>query len=114
MNNIWNRIFMRMFGKIVRQVAFEETQKSDVKIQAWVHRLIDEKGYDTRLLQVEDNLRNNNSYINAQIKGSSCDDIDYFDFENYFRGSREVIKEWQKGYLKYLKKYPPYRAVRVI
>lgn len=33
--------------------------------------------------------------------GSSYGDIDYFDFENHFRGSREVIMERQKEYLPY-------------
>lgn len=32
---------------------------------------------------------------------NSYETIDYFDFENHFRGSREAIKERQKEYLKY-------------
>lgn len=34
---------------------------------------------------------------------SDYEDIDYFDFENHFRGSIESIKEAQKFYLKYFK-----------
>lgn len=39
----------------------------------------------------------------AQIKkeDEAYDAIDYFDFENHFRGSREVIKERQRQYLRY-------------
>ncbi|MBR6968210.1 MAG: class I SAM-dependent methyltransferase [Ruminococcus sp.] len=35
--------------------------------------------------------------------GSDYDDIDYFDFENHFRGSIESIKKSQEFYLKYFK-----------
>ena len=34
-------------------------------------------------------------------EGEAYDAIDYFDFENHFRGSREVIKERQRQYLRY-------------
>ena len=33
--------------------------------------------------------------------GQTYSEIDYFDFENYFRGDRELIKERQKEYLPY-------------
>lgn len=40
--------------------------------------------------------------IQAPLEGrSSYGDIDYFDFENHFRGSREAIMERQKEYLPY-------------
>lgn len=37
----------------------------------------------------------------APESGSDYDDIDYFDFENHFRGSIESIKKSQEFYLKY-------------
>ena len=37
----------------------------------------------------------------AESSGSDYDDIDYFDFENHFRGSIESIKKSQEFYLKY-------------
>lgn len=37
----------------------------------------------------------------AVSSGSDYDDIDYFDFENHFRGSIESIKKSQEFYLKY-------------
>lgn len=37
----------------------------------------------------------------AGSSGSDYDDIDYFDFENHFRGSIESIKKSQEFYLKY-------------
>ena len=36
-----------------------------------------------------------------ESSGSDYDDIDYFDFENHFRGSIESIKKSQEFYLKY-------------
>ena len=49
---------------------------------------------------VNENLRN----INAQAEKERAEaelELDYFDFENYFRGPREKIKESQAGYLHY-------------
>lgn len=37
----------------------------------------------------------------AESSGSDYEDIDYFDFENHFRGSIESIKKSQEFYLKY-------------
>ena len=37
----------------------------------------------------------------AESSGSDYDDIDYFDFENHFRGSIESVKKSQEFYLKY-------------
>ena len=37
----------------------------------------------------------------AESSGSDYDDIDYFDFENHFRGSIDSIKKSQEFYLKY-------------
>lgn len=39
--------------------------------------------------------------VQAQSSGSDYDDIDYFDFENHFRGSIESIKKSQEFYLKF-------------
>ena len=39
----------------------------------------------------------------AASGGSDYDDIDYFDFENHFRGSIESIKKSQEFYLKYFR-----------
>ncbi|MDE5946843.1 MAG: methyltransferase domain-containing protein [Oscillospiraceae bacterium] len=62
---------------------------------------------------IQSNIRNNSS-INAQEKTENkiidekipvlaYDDIDYFDFENHFRGSIENIKKTQSFYVKYFK-----------
>lgn len=40
----------------------------------------------------------------ADRSGESYSAIDYFDFENYFRGSRELIKKRQNEYLPYFSK----------
>lgn len=37
----------------------------------------------------------------SAVEGSDYESIDYFDFENHFRGSIESIKNAQKSYLKY-------------
>lgn len=100
MRSILNRLFNRLFGSLVRQMAKEEAYKES-RLQ--MEEILSSKGYDVRLLQVEENLRSNNTFIDAQRKAASCNDIDYFDFENYFRGSRETIKEWQNVYVPYFK-----------
>lgn len=43
----------------------------------------------------------NNSTLALSSSQNEYMNIDYFDFENYFRGSRAIIKERQKEYLKY-------------
>lgn len=42
-----------------------------------------------------------NEKRNQRENENDYTDVDYFDFENYFRGSRQVIKENQKEYIKY-------------
>lgn len=39
--------------------------------------------------------------VELDIDSNSYESIDYFDFENHFRGSREVVKERQCQYLQY-------------
>ena len=83
-----SKIF-HIFEKQIRRLCREEVER-----HAFEH------GYDTRLQNAEDNLRSNNAQI-QEIKHPTLDGIDYFDFENRFRGPREAIKESQKGYVKY-------------
>lgn len=61
--------------------------------------------YSTRLFRIEENTRNNNSNIEAlnQMLESPYELIDYGEFENHFRGSRELIKKRQAEYLPYFK-----------
>ena len=56
--------------------------------------------YDQRIMTVEENLRQNNDFIQT-LKKDNLSAIDYFDFENTFRGPRAAIKESQKDYVKY-------------
>ena len=94
-NKLSGKIFNRLFGAEIEAMAKEIAA-------AEAQRIADERRYDARLLQVEENLRSHNKYIEEQKnKSSGCSEIDYFDFENYFRGPREVVKQWQQGYLKY-------------
>ena len=94
-NKLSGKIFNRLFGAEIEAKAKEIAA-------AEAQRIADERRYDARLLQVEENLRSHNKYIEEQKnKSSGCSEIDYFDFENYFRGPREVVKQWQQGYLKY-------------
>ena len=58
-----------------------------------------------QLQTVEENVRNNNSIlleIQKEIsKDNAYDAIDYFSFENYFRGDENLIRERQTIYLPY-------------
>ena len=60
-----------------------------------------------RLRRIERNFKQfsiiNKSNENISIECNNDADIDYFMFENIFRGSREDIKDRQKIYLEYLK-----------
>lgn len=62
-----------------------------------------EKDISKRLLATEINLRNrNDEFVNLERKiTGDYAGIDYKDFEDRFRGSREVIKERQIEYVKY-------------
>lgn len=56
--------------------------------------------------ETETNNINNVSSVNEFHKsGNIYNGIDYFDFENYFRGPMERIRESQKQYLKYFEGY---------
>lgn len=62
--------------------------------------------YRKRLNVLEENIRNNNIIISNFVKKNEkksniYQTIDYFDFEDHFRGSRELIKERQKQYIPY-------------
>lgn len=70
--------------------------------------IVDE--YGKRLNTLEENIRNNNELLitigesldkNDEMKSNIYKSIDYFDFEDHFRGSRELIKERQKQYIPY-------------
>lgn len=52
--------------------------------------------------EIENSAKKDNDFnIPIKTKRSEYSSIDYFDFENYFRGSREEIKNAQSQYLKY-------------
>lgn len=63
------------------------------------------------VLTIGENIRNNNSIIRwmredirnlkEKAAGDAYAEIDYFDFENHFRGSREHVKQCQSQYLRY-------------
>lgn len=63
------------------------------------------------LTTIGENIRNNNSFIQwmredirilkEKAAGNTYAEIDYFDFENHFRGSREHIKQSQSQYIRY-------------
>lgn len=92
-------------------------QKEAVKVKGFKQKLIhmirqisreeiasatSARRYDERILQAENNLRDINTYIQeTEAKKNKSLDIDYFDFENYFRGPRETIMKWQEVYLPY-------------
>lgn len=92
-------------------------QKEAVKVKGFKQKLIhmirqisreeiasatSARRYDERILQAENNLRDINTYIQeTEAKKNKSLDIDYFDFENYFRGPRETIMQWQEVYLPY-------------
>lgn len=60
------------------------------------------KDYDKRLCQAEKDIRVNNEKIEKEFQ-NPYEIIDYEDFENHFRGSRELIKKRQMEYLPYFK-----------
>lgn len=78
-----------------------------------IERLISEEEFlKSKLGSVEKKLKaapvqtSNEGAVQAALpaavsSGSDYDDIDYFDFENHFRGSIESIKKSQEFYLKY-------------
>lgn len=127
--NLFCKVFNRLFGRKIRALADQEFQRiirerdyesrllqteSNLRLnneirmameskllqfeRKWLE--LDAKYYDTRIFQIEENLRSNNEFI-EDCKKDKLSEIDYFDFENYFRGPREVVKGWQEGYLKY-------------
>jgi len=91
-----HRLRKKVYDKFFKARVADEVKKI---LNAQILKTISEKGYDQRLLQVEENLRNVNQFVENSQK--SCDEIDYFDFENYFRGPRETVKKWQEDYLPY-------------
>ncbi|CUX40521.1 Methionine biosynthesis protein MetW [Clostridium sp. C105KSO15] len=94
------KLFLRVFTPFLGEVEKVNNQR--------LNSITEE--YRKRLEILEENIRNNNvslakieEYI-ARKEGKDSNiyaSIDYFDFENYFRGSRELIKERQKQYIPY-------------
>lgn len=83
--------FKQKLIHVIRQIAREEIANATAA-----------RRYDERILQAENNLRDINTYIQeTEAKKNKSLDIDYFDFENYFRGPRETIMQWQDVYLPY-------------
>lgn len=84
-------------------------QREEQKNQA--KRVAENKRRLEDLFTVEENVRNNNGTIAgllSDVQGlkekaseNTYVNIDYFDFENHFRGSREHIKQCQSQYVKY-------------
>ena len=70
-----------------------------------------------QLQTVEENVRNNNSIllgIQKEIsKDNAYDAIDYFSFENYFRGDENLIRERQAIYLPYFQPTHPLQLENV-
>lgn len=97
----------------IEKTVEEEVQKRFIEIEKQLNKVkeeipvqitntINEHQFDERMIQAEKNLRSINQYIETKEDTNRDDSaIDYFDFENYFRGPREMIKEWQKVYLPY-------------
>lgn len=83
--------FKQKLIHMIRQISREEIANATAA-----------RRYDERILQAENNLRDINTYIQeTEAKKNKSLDIDYFDFENYFRGPRETIMQWQEVYLPY-------------
>lgn len=55
---------------------------------------------DKRVYQLEKNIQNNNAFLDT-LRENNYTNIEYFNFENHFRGSKEHIKATQTGYIHY-------------
>ena len=99
----FKRKVVHFFAEPIRHICRNVYQNEIKKdMTSCVENILHERRYDERLMVVEENLRQNNQFIETQ-KNNALNDIDYFDFENTFRGPREAIKESQRGYVKYFK-----------
>lgn len=56
--------------------------------------------FSERLFRAEENLRNINAVMKKEFQ-DPYEVLDYEDFEDHFRGSRELIKERQREYIPY-------------
>jgi len=74
----------------------EQVTKINNKLAAYTKKLVKNMSEDSTKIDTE-----KESKINIKMEGNPYQSIDYFDFEDHFRGSREHIKEVQKEYLKY-------------
>ncbi len=68
--------------------------------EAFVNQIFSQREYEQRLFRIEENLRQNNAVL-ENLKKNTLAEIDYFDFENAFRGPRDTIKESQRKYVPY-------------
>ncbi len=93
------RVIRKLTRSEIKKAVDEEIER---RIPDLVQNIYRECQYEDRLLRAEENLRSINQYIETKENKNRDDSaMDYFDFENYFRGPREMIKKWQKVYLPY-------------
>ena len=71
--------------------------------QSKLDRLVKARPENTARTEGEDPSKDPIMTIQSRETADSYNVIDYFDFENHFRGSRQSIKERQKQYLDYFK-----------
>ena len=84
------------------QFAADSIERLQVKVELLRKKLEQQKAATANGMQsCEDNLAKGAQKSNNPHSDDKYREIDYFDFENHFRGSRELIKERQSIYLPY-------------
>ena len=110
-----NNVKLESYDDIKRrlQVLEENTRNNNEKISR-ILRDNNNSVFEAKLEAMKNNISKLNEINNlktneiiadskACINNTSYDEIDYFSFENYFRGDESVIRERQKKYLPYFK-----------
>ena len=104
------KLFLRVFIPFLGEIEKVNSQRLISITEEYKKQLEIIVEYKKRLEILEENIRNNNvslAIIEEFIAKREEKDlniyesIDYFDFENNFRGSRELIMERQKQYIPY-------------
>lgn len=74
----------------------QNMQRSIIKLKK-----LESSAINQTVTEIKGNSQEKTPVSAASVSGDSYTSIDYFDFENHFRGSREIIKERQAQYLPY-------------
>lgn len=100
--SVVQKVVEKVYNKYLAQKRNEEFNQKIEEAKKQMQQKFADRQMEQRIFQLEENIRSLNKFHVSQIEKEDMK-LEYFRFEDHCRGSREHIKDMQKGYVEYFK-----------